>query len=117
MAEDYAAIAAEVVDIIVQLGASITITRTVSGPLTPSSTTALVTTPLTVTAVDCPAKSMRMPGTGELNTSRLALIAAGGSIPLMGDLLTIGGTVHQVGQVHTIAPGGVDLLYMAEIAT
>lgn len=117
MAEDWSAIAADVVTAIADVGFDVTITRTVSGPTTPGDTTATVTTQLTCKAIDRKPRLMRLPGTGELITMRSILVAPGAVVPIMGDILTMRGTAHQVGQVHAVAPGGVDLMHIVELAT
>ncbi len=117
MPENWSRVAADVVAAIADVGFDITITRTVSGPTTPGDTTAYVPSTLYCKAIDRKPKTMRLPGTAELITMRSIFVAPGSVVPVMGDILTMRGVAHQAGQVHTVAPGGVDLLHIVEIAT
>ena len=117
MSEDWIRVAADVVAAIADVGFDITITRTVSGPTTPGDTTPYVPTSLTCKVIDRKPKTMRLPGTAELITMRSIIVAPGAVVPVIGDILTIRGVAHQAGQVHAVAPGGVDLLFIVELAT
>ena len=117
MSEDWTAIAADVVAAIADVGFDVTITREVSGPATPSSATAYVTSSLTCKAIDRRPKRWRIPGAAEVQTARSIIVAPGANVPVIGDILTIRGVAHQAGPVHAVAPGGVDLLWIVELAT
>lgn len=119
MAEDWAAIASEVADALGDVGFTATLTRTTGGAETPWGTEAATVTSYTVTVVDDGIKSLTQPqidGTLIVRISRVLTIATGAVIPAMGDTITLHGQEHAIAAVMPLAPGGVALLFEAELA-
>lgn len=119
MAEDWAAIAAEVSGALAEVGFQATIDRTTGGAETPWGTEAATVTTYSVTVVDDGIKSLTQPqidGTLIVRTSRVLTIATGSVIPAMGDTITLHGQEHAITAVMPLAPGGVALLFEVELA-
>lgn len=117
MAENWAATAADVVEAIASVGFDVTILRKTSGPVTPWDAAATVTSSLTCKAIDGDTRRVRIDGTSEIRSVRVLLVAPGAAVPVQGDKVSVRGVTHDVGPVEVVAPGGVDLLHIVELAS
>lgn len=113
MAEDWAAIAAQVSGAIAEVGQTVTITKRGPGPQNPYSTEMQMTTDTEALAVDMGIRQNR--AGGEYASRRVLLMAAGSEAPVMGDAVTVRGIKHQVAAVQPTAPGGVDVMIKVEL--
>ena len=114
MAEDWAAIAAQVSQAIAEVGAPVFVTRQISPePETPWDTVEIETTAFAVTAVDMGIRRRRQ---GESVTeTRVLLVAPGDTVPQIGDMVTVRDGEHAVMSVSPTAPGGVDVMFKVEL--
>lgn len=116
MSEDWAAISADVIAAIADVGFDVTFTRRTSGPATPHAATAIVPTVTAVKAIDAKPRWMRVGGTNEITNRRAILMATGVLVPVAGDQITVRSRPHTIASVRAIAPGGVDLMYIVELS-
>lgn len=117
MAENWAAVGAEVAKEIKELGvASQLVKPPSSGPAYPSDTTPVVpSAPQTVYFV--PSNERKRDNTGNLGETfrdRL-LVAATGVVPETGDLIMVKGVLREIQEVQTLWQGGMDLLYKVQL--
>jgi hypothetical protein len=117
MAENWVAIASDVIAAIAGVGFDVIVNRKTSGPVTPWDATATVTAALTCKAIDGKPRRIRIDGTSEIRSARVLLVAPGPVVPAQGDKVTVRGILHDVSAVEAVAPGGVDLLYKVELAS
>lgn len=119
MAENWAAIAAEVAAGIAEVGFAATITRPgTGGPKSPEEV-GFVPVPapvtFTVTVIDDGIKDRYAPGGLVTRQARVLTIAATGVVPQKKDVITVRGVDHVIQQIMPLAPGGIDLLYEVEL--
>ena len=114
MAEDWAAIAADVRSAIASVGAPVTVTRQISPePATPWDAVPIETTTFSVMAVDMGIRRRRQ---GEsIVEARVLLVAPGDIVPEIGDMVTVRDGEHAVMAVSPTAPGGVDVMFKVEL--
>lgn len=119
MAENWAAIAAEIGEAIASVGFPATITRPgTGGPQTPEQVGIVpAPAPVTfeVTVIDDGIKDRYAPGGLVTRQARVLTIAATGVVPQKKDTITVRGKPHVIQVIMPLAPGGVDLLYEAEL--
>lgn len=116
MAEDWTAVAADVVAAIADVGFDVAIVRRTAGPETPHDATAVVTTSTAVKAIDAKPRWFRADGLGEFIHRRGLLVGVGATVPLVGDQITVRARSHTIVNVRTVAPGGQDLLHIVELS-
>lgn len=110
--EDWAAVAADVLAAIEEVGFTVTL-RSVSGPETPWDTTAAVNTDVTAKAVDRKPVTRRNAMNEQVRVRRLALPAT--VTPTIAQRVQVRGVWHNIMRVETIAPGGEDVLHILEL--
>jgi len=118
MSEDYAAIAAEALDAIADVGFAVTVTRKTSQPSSPNSGAPTMTTDYEITVVQTKTSRAFIIGGQEIIASKTLLVPATGFVPQQGDKVTLGaGNPMRVVRVQATAPGGVDVLYKVDLAS
>lgn len=116
MAEDWAGIAADVVEAIAEVGFEVAIRRKATQGSVPWNPVAPNLASPTCKAIDRKPSVYRISGGAEVARVRALLVGPGANVPVMGDRVTVRGKEHEVIKVDAVAPGGVDLLYIVEIA-
>lgn len=115
MAEDWAAIAAEVASAIAEVGVAATITRDSAGKTHPWDQPAGGATVFAVTVIDDGIRDFHAQGGLVTRRARVLTIAATGVAPIKADVITLRGQDYVIDAVRPLAPGGVDLLFEVEI--
>jgi hypothetical protein len=122
MAEDWAAVAAEVEGALAEVGFAATITRASAAASEPQNpwdapaSPANAPTVYSVIVVDDGIKDRYAPGGLVTRRVRVLTVAATGVVPVKSDIITVRGQDHVIQQVMPLAPGGVDLLFEVELA-
>lgn len=115
MSEDWTAIAAEVADALGEVGFTATLTPAPVLPASPLDDPLIPTAagdPVTV--VDSGWRNVYGPDMA-VRQAHMVTVAASGTVPAVGDTLTMRGKRHHVLRVEPLSPGGVDLLYDLEV--
>lgn len=115
MAENWAAIAAEAAAGVAEVGFAATLEKPagVQGP--DHDPTYGAATTHAVTVIDDTIRLRNADGTQEPRPRRVLTMGATGVAPATGDRVQVRGAWHRVLAVLPTAPGGVDLLFEAEI--
>ena len=114
MSEDWAAVALEVEEALLDVGFAATIIApgAETGPEYDPTLGADVEYPVTV--IDSIIRRRDVNGL-ETHTTRVLTVAANGVTPVKGWHVSVRGVTHRIVEVMPLAPGGVDLLFKLEL--
>ncbi len=119
VAEDWAAIAAEVAAAIGEVGFTATLRKRTTGPATPWDMTPPGTADATITVIDDRYRVRDAAGNLLAASMRTITVAVQpgvpAAVPTKADRVQIGGVWHEIGEVRSLAPGGVALLYECDL--
>lgn len=110
-----APVAAEVAAALREVGIALTFTR--AGVAVNPWDAAGAGLSFALTAVDMGIKEVYVSGSSATRKARMLMVEATGTAPVIGDRVTVGGSVHDVLAVMPLSPSGVDLYYKVEIST
>jgi len=115
MSFDYIDARATASSLIAEFGQAATLEKPGSetGPAYDPTLGAPVTYPVTV--VDLNIVKRNMTDGVITETTRTLYIAAGGQVPVKGDRVQVGGVWHRIFEARPLSPGGVDVMYEADI--
>lgn len=117
MAINYAQLANDVSAVIEEFGATAILRKTSGGATTPWGTETATQTDTEITVVDDNIQNRYIDGTLTTRRARVLLVSvAAGVVPAKADQVQVRGVWHDIEEVLTTAPGGVDLLYELELA-
>lgn len=111
MAEDWAAVAAEVADAIAEVGFAAVLEK--PGANTGPEWAPVIGAPTTsaITIIDDTINIVNLAGTLVTQEERVLTVSTAGLAPQKADRVQVRGIWHQISRVTPIAPGGVDLMY------
>lgn len=115
MSFDYIDARATATELITDFGQAATLEKpgTATGPAYDPTLGAPVTYAVTVVDLNITKRSYSENTITE--TKRTLYIAAGGAVPAKGDRVQVGGVWHSILEARPLAPGGIDVMYEADI--